>query len=162
MTILAVDPGMTGALAWASNDGDLIEVADMPIIAVRGKNKISGAGVKALMERRPIDVVVIEAVSAMPHRVNGVEQRMGSSSAINFGYGAGLIEGVAIGLELPVNIVSPSTWKRRAQVPADKGAGRQMAQRFWPGAAHQFARVKDHGRSDSALLARWYALEHDR
>jgi crossover junction endodeoxyribonuclease RuvC len=153
---------MSGALAWTTKTGDLIEVADMPIIAVRGKNKISGAGLMALMTKRQVDIVVIEAVSAMPrHRADGKEVAMGASSSINFGYGAGLIEGVATGLGLPVEIVAPATWKRRAQVPADKGAARQMAQRLWPGAAQQFARVKDHGRSDSALLARWFAIGRD-
>ena len=33
-TILAVDPGAGGALAWVTGDGHLIEVTDMPVIEV--------------------------------------------------------------------------------------------------------------------------------
>lgn len=163
VTVLAIDPGKSGALSWASDGGDLIEVEDMPVIDVRGNNKVSGAGLRLLMARRPVNMVVIEGVSAMPHRnADGTMARMGATSSIGFGYGAGLIEGVAIGLGLSVEIVAPNVWKRRAQVPADKGAVRLMAQRFWPDAAKQFARKRDDGRADSALLARWYAISRDK
>lgn len=151
--ILAIDPGKTGALAWISSDGHLIEVIDMPVIEVRGKARISASSLADEIEfrgdRRP-SLIVIEGVGAMPGQ--------GVSSMFNFGYGAGLIEGVAAGLRVPVSIVQASQWKRKAGVPADKGAARQMASRLWPGAADKFKRVKDDGRADAALLGRWAAL----
>lgn len=158
--ILAIDPGMSGALAFVSDDGHLVEVIDMPTVEVRGKRRVSASLVREVMMKRPIDRVIIEGVSAMPRRgANGSEFKMGASSSISFGYGAGLLEGVATGLGIPVEIVLPAVWKRRASVPADKGAARQMAQRCWPGAAARFARVKDDGRADSSLLGRWAALQ---
>ncbi|HKS70363.1 MAG TPA: hypothetical protein VJQ45_08080, partial [Ktedonobacterales bacterium] len=78
-----------------------------------------------------------------------------------FGYGAGLIEGVAAGLGLPVEIIRASVWKRRADVSADKGAARERAMRLWPGAEQKFARVRDDGRAESALLAHWVATRRD-
>ena len=162
MTVLAADPGKSGALAWVSDGGDLIEVEDIPVIDVRGKNKVSAAGLKLLMQRRAVDMVVIEGVSAMPrHKPDGSEVRMGATSAMGCGYGAGLIAGGATGLGLPIEILSPNVWKRRAQVPKDKGAVRLMAQRLWPESAKLFARKRDDGRADSALLARWYAISRD-
>ena len=146
--ILAIDPGISGALAWLEGEY-LVAVEDMPTIEVRGKRRVNAAALSILMAKRDIDLVVIEGVSAMP--------RQGVSSTFAFGYAAGLIEGVVVGLGLPVEIVQASIWKRRAGVPADKGAVRQMASRYWPGAAASFARVKDDGRADAALLGRWYA-----
>lgn len=149
--ILGVDPGMTGAFAFVTEDGHLIEVVDMPTQEVRGKRRISAAMVASIMTKRPVALVAIEGVHAMP--------KQGVSSSFNFGYGAGILEGVAAALGLAVEITQPVVWKKRAGVPADKGAARQMAQRYWPGAAAQFARVKDDGRAESALLARWAALK---
>jgi crossover junction endodeoxyribonuclease RuvC len=76
----------------------------------------------------------------------------------NFGYSAGILAGVCAGLRVPVSLHRPSVWKRAAGVPADKGGARQMAQRFWPG-CRDFDRVKDDGRAEAALLARWVATK---
>ena len=156
--VLAIDPGIHGALSWVSADGHLIETDDMPVIEVRGKNKINAAELCRMLERRPVDLVAIEGVMAMPTPRDGGKVSMGASSAFSFGYGAGLLEGVATGLGLPVVLHHASTWKKKAEVPTDKGAARQMASRLWPGAADRFKRVKDDGRAESALLARWVAL----
>jgi crossover junction endodeoxyribonuclease RuvC len=157
--VLGVDPGISGAVCWVHSSGALIAVADMPVVEVRGKNKISATGLRTLMRRRDCALVVIEQVMAMPRQnANGREIKMGAASTMSFGYGAGLIEGVATGLDLPVSILHPRSWKSRAGVPADKGAARQMAQRLWPASAAMFARVKDHGRADAALLARFVAI----
>jgi len=144
--LLAIDPGASGALAWVEA-GHLIEVADMPVIDVKGKRRINAGALAEMMCRRDVERIVIEGVHAMP--------RQGVASTFAFGYSAGLIEGVAAGLGIPVEIVGAAVWKKRAGVPADKGAVRQMAARLWPGAAASFARVKDDGRADAALLGAW-------
>ena len=95
-------------------------------------------------------VAVVEEVGAMPGQ--------GVTSMFNFGYSAGIIAGVVAGLQLPIVMYRPAVWKRQAGVPADKGAARQMAQRYWPG-SRAFDRVKDDGRAEAALLARWIALK---
>lgn len=151
---------MHGALAWVTGDGHLVAVEDLPIIEVRGKNRVSSAGLAVMMAMRPVSIVVIEGVGAMPRRgKDGTEIKQGAASSFAFGYGAGIIEGVAAGSALPLEIVWAATWKRKAGVPKDKGASRQMASRIWPGVASRFARVKDDGRAEAALLARWYALQ---
>jgi crossover junction endodeoxyribonuclease RuvC len=150
MTVLAIDPGFSGALAWVSDDGHLIEVLDMPVAKINKRTRIVPALLADLMALRPVDFVVIEQVG--PHRGEG------SAGAFSFGYGAGLLEGVATAQGIPVHFYSPATWKRRAGVPGDKGAARAMACRYWPGASQKFARVRDDGRAESALLGRWAAL----
>lgn len=148
--ICAIDPGAKGAIAFVSPDGHLIDVEDMPMAKVRGKARVTAAGVALALRSRPISLVVIEGVGSMP--------KQGVASSFAFGYAAGLLEGVAAGLNLPVEVVYAAVWKRRAEVPKDKGAARQMASRCWPGAADKFKRVKDDGRAEAALLGRWAAL----
>jgi crossover junction endodeoxyribonuclease RuvC len=150
LILLAIDPGNGGALAWIGPTGELIDVADMPVNEVRGKRRISAALLASFMKSTPITGVLIEGVGAMP--------RDGTSGAFTFGYGAGLLEGVAAGLGLPVEIIPASVWKQRAGVPKDKGAARQMAQRTWPLSADKFKRVRDDGRAEAALLGRWAIL----
>lgn len=148
--VLAIDPGAGGAFAWVSNDGHLIEVEDMPMWDVRGKKRVSAQGVARLMDRRIVNRVVIEGVGSMP--------RQGVASAFTFGYAAGILEGAASSIGIPVQVVRAADWKRKASVPADKGAARQMASRMWPGASDKFSRVKDDGRAEAALMGRWAAL----
>lgn len=151
--IMGCDPGATGAIAWVTGEGHLIEVADMPMIEVRNKKRICAASLAQLFDRRKCSLVMIERVGSMPGQ--------GVASTFAFGYGAGLLEGVAAGFGYPVRMSSPATWKKRAGVPTDKGGARQMASQIWPGAADRFARVKDHGRAEAALIARWAALTQE-
>lgn len=149
--IVGIDPGISGALAWLSDEGGhLISTMDMPTIEVRGKKKVSPQILTSeLAGRRPL-LAVIEEVGAMPGQ--------GVTSTWTFAYSAGILLGVCAGLGIPTVFYRPAVWKRAAGVPADKGAARQMAQRLWPG-ARDFDRVKDDGRAEAALLARWVALK---
>lgn len=152
--ILGIDPGISGALAWVSDDdGHLIATCDMPTIQVLGKNKVSAPVLAKLISDRKPRLVVVEDVGAMPGQ--------GVTSMFNFGFSAGILAGVCAGLGLPMMAYRPSVWKRHAGVPADKGGARQMAQRLWPG-ARDFDRVKDDGRAEAALLARWIAKKEGK
>lgn len=147
--VLGIDPGNEGALAWVTREGNLIEIADMPIIEVNGRKKICAQTLAKLFETRPVDMIIIERVSAM--------KGWGISGCFWFGYGAGMVEGLAAGMGMPIRMITPASWKKKAQVPTDKNGARQMASRLWPGASDQFKRVKDDGRAEAALLARWAA-----
>lgn len=148
--LLSFDPGRTGAIAIISDDGHLVDVVDMPVMSVRGKDRIDALGVAELLEKQKPSVCVIEGV----HPFKDSSQ----TTMFYFGYGAGILEGVAAGAGVPCQIIPAATWKKKAGVPADKGAARQMAARLWPGAAHKFKLVKHDGRADASLLGRWYAL----
>lgn len=161
--LLAIDPGMTGALAWITAEGHLVEVVDMPVAEIDGKRQVWPEGVAALMGRRPVHKVIIERTVAMHRRSangDGSEEatKMGAASTGTFFYGAGILRGCAAAFGLPVEMEWPHLWKRRAGVPTDKTEARQMAQRTWPGAAKKFARVKDDGRAEACLMGRWAAL----
>jgi crossover junction endodeoxyribonuclease RuvC len=153
--IIGIDPGLSGAIAWVSDDGYLVRVADMPVVEVTGKKRVSPQMLTSLLEEHDdiIRLVAIEDVGAMPGQ--------GVTSMFSFGFSAGLISGVCAGLKLPIVLYRPSVWKRQAGVPADKGAARQMAQRLWPG-SRAFDRAKDDGRAEAALMARWVAQKEQK
>jgi crossover junction endodeoxyribonuclease RuvC len=150
--IIGIDPGLSGAIAWVADTGHLVRVADMPTIEINGKKRISAQVLTSMLEEHDdlIKLVALEEPGAMPGQ--------GVSSMFNFGYSCGLIAGVCAGLKLPMAFYRPAVWKRRAGVPADKGAVRQMAQRMFPG-CRDFDRVKDDGRAEAALLACWAATK---
>ena len=148
--IVGIDPGISGAVAWVSDEGFLLSAMDMPTLEVNGKAKVNPHILASDLSFRKPKIAVIEDVGAMPGQ--------GVTSTWTFAYSAGILAGVCAGLGIPTVFYRPANWKRQAGVPADKGAARQMAQRLWPG-SRAFDRVKDHGRAEAALLARWYALK---
>lgn len=150
MTILGIDPGVSGALALVSS-GE-IHVVDMPVVEVRGKRHIDAARLAKLISTGfpyIANHVVLE-------HVQGV-QGSGATSAFSFGRGFGIVEGVVTALGLPLTLIRPQTWTKELRVSRDKGEHRLVASRLWPAQAELFARVKDDGRADAALLAHWYA-----
>lgn len=152
MTILGVDPGVDGALACLAENGDLVAVVDMPVIAVKGKRRVVPATLAAIVRDWSPRLAVIEEVGARPGD--------GVTGMFNFGYGAGVLEGVCAALDIPVVFERPDAWKRAMKVTANKGSSRLMAQRLWPKHAANFLRVKDDGRAEAALIgfhgrARW-------
>lgn len=145
--VIGIDPGVSGAIV-AVAAGGIVHVADMPTVAVNGKQQLDPAGVRAVLVSRDVSHVVIE-------HVQGV-QKSGATSAFNFGRGFGLLEGIVAGLQLPYTLVRPQRWTKDLAVGRDKGEHRAMAARLWPASAATFARVKDDGRADAALIAEWF------
>ena len=77
--IIGIDPGLSGAIAWVSEDGHLIRVADMPTVEVNGKKKVSPQMLVSMLEEHDdlIRLAAIEEVGAMPGQ--------GVTSMFNFG-----------------------------------------------------------------------------
>lgn len=154
--IVGIDPGAQGAVAWMTDEGFLLEVLDLPTSQemVGGKSRTRFvpevfADMLTRDGRRPVHAFV-EQVNAMP---GGGKRKMGATSAFTFGMGAGLIRGVLVGLGIGHTLVVPGTWKRDMSLKRDKDIARARACQLWPGAAGRFARVKDDGRAEAALIA---------
>lgn len=150
--IIGVDPGLSGAVAFVSDAGDLVDVIDMPVTGGR----VDGYLLALEIDRHTAGETaraVIEDVHAMP--------KQGVTSTFKLGRSVGIIDGVLGALCIPTQHVAPSRWKRAMGVTADKGTSRRLAIATWPAAAASFARVKDDGRAEAALIAKW-GLDHDR
>jgi crossover junction endodeoxyribonuclease RuvC len=74
-----------------------------------------------------------------------------------FAFGrAGVIEGCAGALGLPIVFLTPPTWKRLAEIPPgaeNKDLARTRAIARWPAHADLFARKRDVDRAEACLIA---------
>jgi crossover junction endodeoxyribonuclease RuvC len=151
--ILAVDPGAKGALAFFDPAAGTLELVDTPTVEVkRGakmKQEISAQMLAGIIKARSPSEAVVEKVGAMPGQ--------GVSSMFQFGRGVGMIEGVLAALEVPVTYVAPQLWQKAVGARAGKDGNRQRAAELFPAYAQSFARAKDDGRADAALMAWWRA-----
>jgi crossover junction endodeoxyribonuclease RuvC len=153
--VLAIDPGLSGALALLRLSGCSVEViSDMPVTGGR-VDPAKLALMVGMCQLRGTIHAAVELVSSMPRQ----------AGAFNFGVSAGVVHGVLGALGVPMALVSPSVWKgatglhrMSGESQADvKSRARSLAQKLWPEQAGLFARVKDDGRAESALLARYFA-----
>jgi crossover junction endodeoxyribonuclease RuvC len=92
-----------------------------------------------------VDLAIIEAVGAMP--------KQGVTSMFRFGYAAGQLAGLVVGLGLPVHFTTPQAWQRFHRIGGVAGAARQRALELYPHLSALLARRKDDHRCDVLLLA---------
>lgn len=144
--ILGVDPGKKGALALIDDDGRLVDVHDMPDATGAALGALVGA---LLADHAPHTVAVawVELVGSRPGQ--------GVASTFKFGANWGAILGALGALGVPVELRTPQQWKKAMRVTADKASSRQRATEHWPSEAARFARVKDDGRAEAALIAEY-------
>lgn len=147
MNIIGVDPGNTGGLCHLSDTA--LQVWDMPVVDGSVNPHGLASIIYDLTMQVSVSVVVVEAVHSMPGQ--------GVASTFKFGTGFGMILGVLAAFELPMLRVSPTKWTRDLGVGSDKEAHRRWVIDTWPAYSDLFARKKDHGRADAALLALWGA-----
>ncbi len=155
MKYLGIDPGLNGALAVYTPDPLLLEVMDMPTLLVanaagKKKHRLDLAALSSCINinmRRdaPIALAVCEDPNAMPEQ--------GVVSSFNFGYTCGAAHAMLAAHAIPYRLVKPSVWKRAMGLTADKDATRFIASQRFPAFAHLWARKKDDGRAEAALLA---------
>lgn len=153
LRIIAVDPGLTGALAHLSLDRATLtvrldRVTDMPLLppaAPKSKPRLDVDGLgRAIRYGVPPDLVVIEDVGAAPGQ--------GVTSMFTFGYGAGAVAGAAAALGHPIQLVRPQKWQKWARLRPGARASQDRASQLFPAHAGLFKRATDHGRSDAVLI----------
>jgi hypothetical protein len=142
MLILGIDPGASGALAWL-DDGHLLDVVDMPVV----DKDVSAALLCRALASVGVDVAVVEQAQSMP--------RQGVASSFRYGVCYGVILGCLAAHAIPVTHVRPTKWKKAMGLGPDKDKSRRMAIDLWPDRADLFARKKDDGRAEAALLAEY-------
>jgi crossover junction endodeoxyribonuclease RuvC len=152
MLVLGVDIGARGAVALVdAATGELVEVHDMPVLAdgPKGRAAVNPALLAELIHRAHAGHAFVEAVNARPGE--------GPAGAFAFGRCRGVVEGVLGAVGVPATHLAPAAWKRAVGIPRGKegakDAARSDAIRRWPSKAGLFARVKDDGRAEAALIA---------
>jgi len=149
--IIGIDPGLGGALALLCNND--LEIYDMPTIQDGTKRRVDHAQLAVILDlwaKHQGITCIIEKVASMPGN--------GHAGAFTFGRAAGVVIGAVAANFIPIVEVPPQVWKRKTQTPTDKDGARLRASEIFPRYAGQWARVKDDGRAEAALIA-YYGRE---
>lgn len=160
--IIGIDPGVTGAISFFSNNGELLSVRDLPTMALGKKKQINAAGLSDFLDytRNEFNfkndwcddknclsqVAYLEKVNAMPGQ--------GVSSMFNFGMGYGVIQGVLAAKNIPLHLVTPQKWKKHhGLIGKDKECARTLAIQKFPTA--ELHLTKHIGRADAILIGQY-------
>jgi crossover junction endodeoxyribonuclease RuvC len=150
-TIIGVDIGSRGAIGILTSEGELLDAVDMPCLndGPAGRRAVNPALLAEIIAKSHATMAYVELVGARPGE--------GAVGAFAFGRSLGITLGVLAALSIPVTLIAPAAWKRTIGIAPGKDgakdAARSQAIRRWPDKAALFARVKDDGRAESALLA---------
>jgi crossover junction endodeoxyribonuclease RuvC len=147
MIVFGIDPGFGGAIAELHTGSGTLYVHDMPTVpGPKGKVELNMHSLFDTLDAGEAAATVwLEKVGARPGQ--------GVSSMFRFGQQLGALEMAAAGHGHQLRYVTPATWKKHFGLSADKGAARSIAMQRFPAQAHLFARVKDDGRAEAALIA---------
>jgi len=147
--IIAIDPGKSGAIAVVDG-AKLLDVVDMPIEDKQVDAFALGEIINLFALGFNVNQAVIERVAARPNQ--------GVVSMFNFGLSYGIAQGVLGAFGMDTSFVLPQRWKKDLNVSSDKDDARVLAQDLWPHSHEWFARKKDHGRAEAALIGYWKEL----
>lgn len=149
MSVLGIDIGATGALALLSDQGELIDVWDMPCLQ------------DGPAKRRTVNAPLLAEIVYKSHAASAFVERVGPRplegvvSAFAFGDAKGVVRGCLAAAAIPSLFIAPAQWKRVVGIPPGKDMkdmARSVAISRWPGQADRFKRKKDDGRAEAALI----------
>ncbi len=147
MTVLGIDPGMSGAIAYV-HQGKLLEVADMPAVG----GDISGPLLHQMVRMIPVEWAAVERVHSMP--------KQGGATTFKFGMAYGMARMAAGGLLVPMVEPTPNVWKKHFNLSSDKEKSRLLALKLFPDKSELFKFKKNEGRAEAALIALWCERLH--
>ena len=156
MLIIAIDPGINGAICFFEN-GEVKDVLEMPTMAEGKKKKRQVNGHQMYNELsyriKKYNIqninVVVEQVSAMPGQ--------GVTSMFNFGQSFGVIKGICAAMQLPIFFVRPTKWKKHFElINTQKDASRTKAIEMFPKISSILSKKKDSNKADAILIASFY------
>ena len=150
--ILGVDPGLSGAICFYNPRKNILEyVENFPLRPVKGsktnKKEIDLYNLqKIVAEFAPRTIfAVIEKVNAMPGQ--------GVTSMFRFGQSYGQAQAMVSAFQIPTTLSPPAVWKPMLGLSRDKDESRALASKLFPASKDAFAKKKDDGKAEAALLA---------
>ena len=141
-TVLGIDPGMGGALAFY-DEKELI-IYDMPVLQVKKTKRVDCHRLASIIEEQKPDHAFLEQVNAFG---------MGATSAYNFGWSCGVLEQAVASLHIPFTYTTPMKWKKAMACPTEKDGARMRASQLLPQFAHNWDLKKHNGRAEASLIA---------
>ena len=172
-TVLSLDPGLTGGLAFF--DIYINSQSNVTSVSLAGSTRMptcQSFRYKTKKNARKLDVVkiatiinhfdpnyaFIELVSAMPSTNKQGKTVQGSASTFNFGYGTGMLEACVDMATIPCDYIQASAWKKyHGLIKTEKKAAVHLAHKYWP--EFDFTKTTaDSGRADAALIG-FYGIQ---
>ena len=107
MSILGIDPGLSGGIVLLSTSGTILFKSPIPVLKLQGKKNKTVIDLPALYEmikslKEKTSCCYLEKVSSMPGQ--------GVSSMFSFGHTFGVIEMSLVACQIPYVLVPPQTW----------------------------------------------------
>jgi crossover junction endodeoxyribonuclease RuvC len=151
ISIIGIDPGTSGAIALLTARS--LTIFDIPTATLKRGGKVrTRADVPALVSLLTA-LASLGACEAVVEDVGGLPKQSASAS-FNFGRCCGQIEAALAAAAVPITFSAPGSWKHRARlIGKSKDASRELATKLFPLQAAMFARKKDDGRAEAALIA---------
>lgn len=144
--IVGVDPGKSGALVLLDTP-IMVDYLDMPF----HDKLVDGQTIFDMLtfwrNIYGVKEACVEQVSSRPQQ--------GVVSTFNFGVSYGIVLGALQAASFEITFVRPQVWKKALNLSSDKDDSRNLALSMWPDNADDFARKKDDGRAEAALIAFW-------
>lgn len=155
MRILGVDPGLAGGFTVLNEHGAILTAGNFPTQTIKkhGKSitRLNGYELASHIDTASPTHAFVENVTSRPRQ----------AGQFQFGINTGVIHGILFAFGIEMHLVTPTVWKsvyrikrHEDETKADvKTQAREIASRIFPEQAHFFARVKDDGVAESALIA---------
>lgn len=148
--LIGIDPGISGGIVILQSRACPfpIEWIRTPTLKVGKSSRVDSAALSRFLQEYDVGHVYIEQVHAMPGQ--------GATSMFTFGHATGAVEGVTAALMIPVTLVTPQAWKKRAGlIGKDKDAARSRAIQLWPRWDALGKKGEGQALADAALIARF-------
>lgn len=167
MIVVGIDPGLTGALSFVDTATGAVAIEDIPTKerSARGEvaKRVDGLALATLVRRHvPPNAAAMSACEAVRSFGRSDPARAATVDSLQMTLGALLA--VFDVLRCPCVLVEPRAWQQLAGV-AGKGKEQRergtlpaavlKARELYPAAAPMLARVKDHNRAESLLIAHY-------
>lgn len=155
MIIMGIDPGTSGGYAIIDMDGRMVAAGAMPTVKHTKGLRLDGPTFNDVVRQHQPTIAYVEQVHSRPRQ----------QGQFVFGMTTGMIHGVLHANSVQVVEVPPQTWKGAYNIKRTgdmhksdtKDIARETAARMFPEVMHLFARKKDDGIAEAALIA-GYAL----
>jgi crossover junction endodeoxyribonuclease RuvC len=150
---------MKGALAVLCLADKSLQVFDTPT----KDGSVDGVKLTSIL-----DQLIFQADRSLQAVVEQVGSLPRQQGAFAFGLSTGKIHGVLDALSIPYSLAPPSQWKPACGLrrllnesqAQNKTRARELAVKLFPNYAAEFARIKNDGRAEAVLLARWFATKN--
>lgn len=138
--LIAIDPGLSGAIACLTFEGEPLWVVDLPHLKVDNHTYVDTSQVKKLCYG------YVTAIMEKPY----IMPRQRGADTIYMNYGRLTVAFKAW------KEVAPRTWKKALGLGRQKDASLRLAREHFPTMADRLTRKKDDGRAEALLIGLWY------